>query len=417
VATLTKRTVNAAEAKKGEYFVWCDKLAGFGLRVYPTGRKVYVAQVRVGKAIRRVKIGQHGPFTVDAARKQAETIIRAAAEGRDPQREKQAARHAITLAELCEEYLMAARAGLVIVRGRPKRASTVAIDEGRISRHIVPLIGHIRSRDLRRGDVQRMADAIASGKTAGVFKGKPRGRAVVTGGTGTAARVVELVGGIWTWGERRDLVEGQNPARGVETVRGDPKDRTLSNKELRSLGEAMATGKSPMAAVAIRLIALSGLRRAEACGLRWSEVDDLGHCFRLDTTKTGRSIRPIGKAALALLQFQPRDEGVEFVFPRSGGAAPADLKKPMKAIFLRAGIADAGAHDLRRTFASAAGDLGFGGATIGELLGHARRGVTERHYVRRSDPIMIAAADKVSETIAAMLDGKSAEIVPLPQRA
>ena len=67
---------------------------------------------------------------------------------------------------------------------RPKRDATLKIDEGRVARHIKPLIGSLRARDVARGDVQRMADAIAQGKTAGVFTGKPRGRAIVTGGAG-----------------------------------------------------------------------------------------------------------------------------------------------------------------------------------------------------------------------------------------
>ncbi|MGH7112343.1 MAG: Arm DNA-binding domain-containing protein, partial [Stellaceae bacterium] len=159
---LTKRVLDAAAPRAEEYFIWCDSLPHFGARIYPTGRKVFLAQVRVGKGIRRVKIGAYGPFTVEQAKKRAEEIIRAAAEGRDPQREKQEARTAITVAELCGEYLAAARAGLVTTRfRRPKRASTVAIDEGRVTRHIVPLIGRLRARDLKRADVQRMADAIA----------------------------------------------------------------------------------------------------------------------------------------------------------------------------------------------------------------------------------------------------------------
>src|SRR6202023_979434 len=157
-----------------------------------------------------------GPFTVEQARDRAKAIIQAAADGRDPQLEKRQIREAITVDELCERYIEAARAGLVTTRfKRPKRPATVAIDEGRISRHIVPLIGTIPVRDLRRAEVQRMVDAIASGKTAGVFKGKTRGRAVVTGGTGTAARVVELLGGIYSCGERREVVPGPNPVRGV----------------------------------------------------------------------------------------------------------------------------------------------------------------------------------------------------------
>jgi site-specific recombinase XerD len=407
---LTKRALAAAEPRDSEYFLWCGSLAGFGARVYPTGNKVFIAQVRVGRASRRVKIGAFGPFTVEQARDRAKAIIQAAADGRDPQREKQQARDAITVAELCERYIEVARAGLVTTRfKRPKRPATVAIDEGRISRHIVPLIGTIAARDLRRADVQRMADAIASGKTAGVFKGKPRGRAVVTGGAGTAARVVELLGGIYSWGEKRDLVPaGPSPTRGVETAKGEAKDRTLSAEELTALGRVLKRrqNEAPAAVAALRLIALTGLRREEACGLRWREVDEAGQCLRLEGTKTGRSTRPIGKPALELLRAQPREEGVEWVFPRADRRASAEFKKMFGALFDAAGLTDARSHDLRRTFGSIAADEGFGDATIAELLGHARRGVTARHYIRRPDSALIAAADKVAKRIAAALDGR-----------
>jgi integrase len=55
-----------------------------------------------------------------------------------------------------------------------------------------------------------------------------------------------------------------------------------------------------------------------------------------------------------------------------------------------------------------AGDSGFGESTIAELLGHSRRGTSERYYVRRSDPVLIAAADKVAAQIAALLNDKQA---------
>ena len=410
MAVLTKRALDAAKPREAEYFLWCGSLAGFGARVYPSGKKVFIAQVRVGRASRRVKIGAFGPFTVDQARDRARAIIQAAADGRDPQREKQAARAAITVAELCERYIEAARAGLVTTRfKRPKRPTTVAIDEGRISRHIVPLIGTIPARDLRRADVQRMADAIASGKTAGVFKGKPRGRAVVTGGTGTAARVIEFLGGIFSWAEKRDLVPpGWRPTRGVETARGEAKDRTLSVGELRALGQALKRRQNaiPAAVAALRLVALTGLRREEACGLRWREVDDAGQCLRLEGTKTGRSTRPIGRPAMALLHSQAREDGVEWVFPRGDRQASADMKKFFAELFDAAGLVDVRSHDLRRTFGSIAADEGFGDATIAELLGHARRGVTARHYIRRPDSALIAAADKVAARIAAALEGR-----------
>src|SRR4051812_14429182 len=177
---LTKRALDAAKLRADDFFLWCSDTAGFGARVYPSGKKVFVAQVRVGRAQRRVKIGPYGPFTVEQARKRAEEIIKSAADGRDPQRERKEAKTALTVAELCDEYMTAARAGLVMTRfRRPKRPATVAIDEGRISRHIKPLIGKLVARDLKRSDFQKMADNISKGATAGVFKGKPRGRAKV----------------------------------------------------------------------------------------------------------------------------------------------------------------------------------------------------------------------------------------------
>jgi integrase len=414
---LTKRALDAAKPSEKDFFLWCDRLAGFGARIYPSGRKVFLAQVRVGRFQRRVKIGAYGAYTVEKARERAEAIIRTAAEGRDPQREKSEAKQALTVAELCDEYLDAARAGLVMTRfKRPKRPATVAIDEGRVARHIKPLIGVIPARDLRRADVQRLVDGIAKGKTAGTFKGKARGRAVVTGGAGTAARVVELLGGILSWAEKRELVAGPNPVRGIETARGEAKDRVLSPDELHALGKGIDDSEAitPMAAGALKLIALTGLRRDEACGLCWSEIDLTGSCLRLETTKTGRSMRPIGKPARDLLQSLPR-LSEKWVFPNRNGTGRAELKGSIATLFNAAGLQDARSHDLRRTFGSIAADEGYGDATIAELLGHSRRGVTQRHYIRRPDAALVAAAERVSRRIAIAMGApeEAAEVVVL----
>ncbi len=318
--------------------------------------------------------------------------------GHDPSFERHAERGAMTVAQLCDAYLAALRAGQVLTRfGQPKRASTAAIDEGRIARHIVPLIGTEIAATLTLADVQRMVDGITSGKTAGTFKTKARGKAVVAGGAGTAARVAELLGGIWAWARKRGHVTGASPVSGVEKHRGAPKDRTLSTEELGRLGEALTARPGP-AASAVHLIALTGLRQGEATGLKWAEVDE--GCLRLEKTKTGRSTRPIGRAAGELLAGLPRHG--ELVFN------PAPSKKQIAALFDQAGLPDVRSHALRRTFATAAAELGYGDATVAELLGHARRGVTERHYVRRPDAMLIEAASKTAEVIAAALDRSGA---------
>lgn len=415
---LTKRLVDAAKPAQADFFIWCSSTPGFGVRVYPSGKRVFVCQVRVGRATRRIKIGIFGAYTVDQARQRAQEIIRAAAEGRDPQREKADGRNAITVAEMCDTYLEAAKANLVMTRfGRPKRTSTLKIDQGRIARHIKPLIGNLRARDVTKGDVQRMVDAITQGKTAGVFAGRTRGKAVVTGGSVAATRAVGLLGGIFSWAEKRSLVSGFNPAHGIETARGRSKDRVLSPEELSELGKALEMHSTtlPGPTLALRLIALTGLRREEVCGLRWSEIDMVGSCLRLENTKTGRSDRPLGVAARQVLKAVIKVSD-KWVFPNVGDEGSADFKKPIAAIFDAAGLIDARSRDLRRTFGSIAADEGYSDSTIGDILGHARRGVTARHYIRRLDSALIAAADRVSSRVSHALSGKTkriAKIIPL----
>jgi integrase len=407
---LTKRIVDAAKPGKAEYFVWCSSTPGFGVRVYPSGRKVFVQQLRAGarQATQRHKLGLYGPFTVEQARTRAEELIRAVADGRDPRREEKQAKTEATVAELCDDYMEAARNGLVLTRfGRAKGKSTVGFDEGRIEKHIKPLIGSLEAKSVTAADVQRMVDDIAAGKTAGVFKGRPRGKAVVAGGAGTAARVAGLLGGIFTWVKRRERVQGPNPAHGIEKASTKTNDRVLSADELKRLGDALRNAEATQSAAvnALRLIALTGLRRSEATGLRWSEVDEASRALRLQASKTGQSRRVISHLALDLIRGR-KGKSVTFLFPDMHDAGSAHLKKPIAKIFDAAGLADARSHDLRRTFASTAAEEGYSEATIGELLGHSRRGVTERHYIRRPDAALLAAADRVSSRIAALLDGE-----------
>ena len=126
-----------------DLFVWDDKLRGFGLRMKPSGRASYVVQYKtVHGSTRRMTLGQVGALTPDQARGLASRRLGEVECGRDPSKDRRQSREAQTVKALCEEYLEAGRKGLVLTRfKRAKRASTIAIDAGRVSRHIVPLIG------------------------------------------------------------------------------------------------------------------------------------------------------------------------------------------------------------------------------------------------------------------------------------
>jgi hypothetical protein len=234
---LTKRLIDTLRPRPEgpDLFAWDSELKGFGVRMKPSGTASYLIQYRTPRGqTRRYAFARVGTLTPEEARARARRLLAAVSAGSDPSAQRHEARKALTVAQLCGQYMGAARLGLVTTRFRkPKRASTVEIVEGRVSRHIVPLIGQRVAGDLRRADVQRMADSIAAGKTAGTFevpRTKGSSKAHVTGGPGTAARAVGLLGGIFTWAERRGLVSGPNPARGVELHRGEA-TRTASSRK------------------------------------------------------------------------------------------------------------------------------------------------------------------------------------------
>ena len=230
-----------------EQFLWDAELRGFAVRIMPSGRASYFIQYRNKEGrTRRHAFGKVGTMTPHEARVKARKLLVDVEAGVDHSAERREARAAMTVAELCELYLEAARAGLVMTRfGRPKRPSTIAIDEGRIARHVVPVLGKLLVKDLDRAAVQRLIDTISAGKTAAIIKTKARGKAVVTGGPGTAARVAELIGGVWSWAERRGYVSGVNPVRGVERFRFQPRDRTLDPAEWAQLGAVLRQRGGP----------------------------------------------------------------------------------------------------------------------------------------------------------------------------
>jgi integrase len=145
-----------------------------------------------------------------------------------------------------------------------------------IERHIKPLLGHIRLRALTRGDVEKFQQDVAAGKSRTDIKTKPRGRAIVSGGKGTAARSLAVLGTLLSFSVARGL-RSDNPARRVRLFASERRERFLSFAEISRIGEALskleAEGGNWTAIAAIRLLLFTGCRRGVIMGLRWKWVD------------------------------------------------------------------------------------------------------------------------------------------------
>ena len=402
MSRLTKQVVDAAKPKERAYFIWCGDLRGFGARIHPTGKKAYYADYRNADGVRkRMAVAVHGVITTEEARKLALAVLGDATRGQDPASERATRRNAITVKELCADYMAAADKGLILGKRRqPKKPYTIAQDHARISRHIVPLLGRKLVRELTRADVAKFIRDVTVGKTATVERTKLRGKARVTGGAGTATRAVNFLGAILSYAVNEGIVE-HNVCHGVKRKADEKRTRRLTSDEYRALGAAVAqaerNGEAWQAVAGARLLALTACRLGEIIKLRWAETDEKGGCFRLADTKEGSSVRPIGRRAFELLATLPRGDG--YVLPAARVAGPfSGLPHAFRRMARRAGLTDVTPHTLRHSFASVAGDLGYSEPTIAAMLGHTAGSVTGR-YVHIVDTVLIAAASRVAARI------------------
>src|SRR5260370_5276571 len=165
---LTKRTVDAAATKKKPYFIWCSELPGFGVRVFPSKKRVYYADYRNKSGARkRMSIGPHGKLTTEEARKLAIVTLGEVIKGEDPALDRSTRRKSLTISALCDSYVAAAERGLIMgKRNLPKKQSTLYSDRGRIERHIKPLLGDRLVRDPVQPDTNRFTPNVTTAKPA-----------------------------------------------------------------------------------------------------------------------------------------------------------------------------------------------------------------------------------------------------------
>ena len=167
-----------------------DKVTGFGARRQKSDAVSYVVFYRTNEGRQRWHtIGRHGaPWTPDMAREEAKRLLGDVARKLDPAADKRAARNAQTVSELCDLYLADAEAGRLLTRRKTeKKASTLAIDRGRIARHIKPLIGKLKVASVTREDIDRLLHDVAAGK---ISTTSPIGRCLLNKKVGDSAQVV-----------------------------------------------------------------------------------------------------------------------------------------------------------------------------------------------------------------------------------
>ena len=369
--TISKRTVDGFSVKGREAVFWDRELPGFGVRVYPSGTKIYVAQSRGPNGIKRLSLGRHGEITAEEARKQAATAVARIKQGEEPV--ARPLKRALTVADLAERYME----GHVKVHCN---AHTQRIYAGSLRNHILPALGAKAVGSVGRTEVAALHYEMRE---------TPR----------AANRALMVLSKMFSlaeaWGQ---APPGGNPCRFVLRYKEGRRERFLTEDEYRQVGAALREledeGKVPTrAAAALRLVMLTGCRVGEVLTLKWSDVDRKSGEIRLRDAKTGARMVPLTPAALEVLAGIKRVRRSPWVFPaRKADRHLSDLRPYWHRVRERAEVEDVRIHDLRHSFASRALALGLALPMIGRLLGHTDIGSTARyaHLSREAEKIAVA---------------------------
>ena len=396
--TLSKRTVDRLVVNGRDAVFWDREIPGFGIRVYPSGAKVYVVQTRVSGKSRRMTIGRHGKISPDQARKEAVRLITDIRAGTPLSPEESVEP---TVDDLAERYLRE-------YVSMYTKESTARNYRHILKKTILPTMGNLAVSEVEPRDILSLQYGLSDTPAA----------------ANLARDVLKKMFDLAELWEMRPL--GGNPCKSVRRYKESAgQERFLTPEELAQLGRTLdiAPGKgiaSRHAAAAVRLLVLTGCRRNEILTLRWEDVDFDAEEFQLRDSKVGPRMVPMPPAAaevLAELKAMSDSDGSvkpgkagkgripdcvpgsPWVFP---GMRPnthmVNLNASWRRIREHAGLEGVRLHDLRHTYASRALALGEGLPMIGRLLGHRNVNATARYAHLARESIRFSTA-KVAESI------------------
>jgi integrase len=393
---LTKRVVEAADAGAGDQYLWDAEVKGFGLKITPAGRKVFVFQYRMGgrgAKTERYTIGEYrSPYTVDGARGEAVRLLAEVKAGRNPAEAKRRTDSSRT-------QLFGDLAAAFIERHAKLNNRDWRKTEYLLRRDVLPFWATRPVREITRPDVIELIDRVAD-----------RGARV------HANRVLAAVRVLFNWALSRGVIEA-SPAAGVkapgaETVR----ERVLSEDELREVWRAADATAYPFGPF-FKLLILTAQRRDEVAAMRWSEIDTSRAVWTIpgQRAKNGRAHEvPLSEPALDILRAVPRLDGSDFVFTTTGNAAISGFSKA-KARLNRAsgvGLSDRDewrVHDIRRTVTTFMAGMGIAPHVVDKLLNHvsgAIRGVAAVYNRHSYTDERRRALDAWARRLAAIVDAE-----------
>ena len=385
---LTDARIGKLKAGDVEYMVWDTRIAGFGVRVRPTGHKSYVYHRHAEGQSRKFTFGPVALENVDEARRECMEVWGRLQSGERAEGIDDAQ------APLFRDFVVGSWRAACF---EPCKQSTKTSKDWALNNQLLPDFGAVPLDRIDRTGVIRWFEGYS---------------ATAPGGANSALLVFRQ---IMNHAIARGHIE-TNPTRGVKKNPRPKLTRFLSREEIGRLHEVLDRyeAKRPSSksqADIIRLLLQTGCRAGEILKLRWREVD--GDTLQLEDSKTGQRQVLLSPEARAIIERQPRS-GSPWVFPSPMNPARARFDISLwKKVRKLAGIEDVRLHDLRHTFASQAAMQGIPLPVVARLLGHAQVQMTLR-YAHVSDRDVEAAAERIGGAMAGILNSSPVLSEPAP---
>jgi integrase len=345
---LTKSAIDSLPVLSKDTLYWDAGLPGFGVKVTPKGRKVFLVMYRLagaGSRLRKYTIGPYGRVTLAMARAQAQKIFAARIDGRDPAEEKKQSRRRLVVDRIDDLVETFIRERVSQIRTERKVSNSLRRDV--LSRWGTKSIHEIKKRDV----IDLISEVSQRSAHAGY-------------------RLLKTLKTFFRWCIGRAVIDS-SPAEGVPSNwRETSRDRVLTDHELAAVILGVRQMPWPYDGI-VEFLALTGQRREEVAQLKGNEIDVEARtwCIPAARSKNGRAhIVHLSEPALAIIQGRPHTS--DYVFATSGANHFQSFGMAKRTLDELCGINGWRLHDLRRTIVSGMARLGVPPHVADKILNH-----------------------------------------------
>jgi integrase len=395
----TKGRVDSFICPKGrrDAFLWDTNAKGLGIRAFASGKKSYIYQAWVNGKTHRAVIGPVDSFDIDVARGEANKFQVAASQSISPakvKRDKAAAelheelqikRASVTLGIIWTEYVEKNKinwgdkhlndhkvavqpAGLPLARGKK-----LVTKEG----CLWPLVS------------TKLGELTAATITKWISKENETR-------PGVAAQSYRLLFACLNWCSEQekyagllDVISLKTKALKKTVINLKPRDDVLQREQLPAFFQEIRRIKNPVISAYIQTLLITGARRNELTGLKWSDVDFKWQSMTIRDKATSKGqeegvrVIPLTPYVANLLMMMPRRNQWVFSSPLGKEGKLTDPRKSYAPAIIAAGIEGLTLHGLRRSFATLSEWVEVPVGVVAQIMGHKPSATAEKHYKKR----------------------------------